>query len=122
VLHLYDTAGIRESSDKIESIGIEKTKGAIQEADVVIVVLDASQELDEEDQKILDYVDDLQPIIVYNKVDLAKKDKELSVSALHHQITPLVEEIKKRIGIDDKAFSTPALNNARQIGLLKRAR
>lgn len=122
VLHLYDTAGMHESSDRIESIGIEKTKQAIKEADVVIVVLDASQELDEEDHKILDYVNDFHPIIVYNKTDLAKKDNKLSISALNHHIEPLVEEIKRRIGIDEKAFSTPALNNARQIGLLKKAK
>lgn len=122
VLHLFDTAGIRDSVDKIESIGIQKSKRTIQEADVIIVVLDGSKELDEEDQKILDYVEQFQPIVVYNKADLKKIDKALSISALNNHIEPLVDEIKRKIGIDEKSFSTPALNNARQIGLLKKAK
>lgn len=122
VLHLFDTAGIRDSVDKIESIGIQKSKRTIQEADVIIVVLDGSKELDEEDQKILDYVEQFQPIVVYNKANLKKIDKALSISALNNHIEPLVDEIKRKIGIDEKSFSTPALNNARQIGLLKKAK
>ncbi|NLZ15224.1 MAG: tRNA uridine-5-carboxymethylaminomethyl(34) synthesis GTPase MnmE [Erysipelotrichaceae bacterium] len=122
VLHLFDTAGIRDSLDKIESIGIEKSKKTIQEVDVVIVVLDGSKELDEEDHKILDYVEQFQPIIVYNKADIKKIDKALSISAINNHIEPLVDEIKRKIGIDEKAFSSPALNNTRQIGLLKKAK
>lgn len=122
VLHLYDTAGIHESSDKIESIGIEKAKKTIKEADVVVVVLDGSKDVDDEDKKILDFVKEHNPIIVYNKADIAKKTNTLSISALNNDIEPLVNEIKKRIGIDEKSFSTPALNNTRQIGLLKKAR
>ena len=121
VLHLYDTAGIRESSDKIETIGIEKSKKTIKEADIVVVVLDSSNELDEEDKQIMDYTKDLNPIVVYNKDD-AGSSKELSVSALNNQIEPLIKAIKERIGVDEQSFSKPALNNARQLGLLARAK
>ncbi|HHT66844.1 MAG TPA: tRNA uridine-5-carboxymethylaminomethyl(34) synthesis GTPase MnmE [Erysipelotrichaceae bacterium] len=122
VLHLFDTAGIHDSNNLIETIGIEKTKKTIRDADVVVVVLDGSADISDEDQKILDYVKEYQPIIVYNKADIAKKKGKLCISALNNDIEPLIDEIKKRIGIDEKVFSTPALNNTRQIGLLKKAR
>ena len=121
VLHLYDTAGIRDSEDKIESIGIEKSKKTIKDADIVVVLLDSSSDLDEEDEQILEYTREFNPIVVYNKDD-KKQSNKLSISALNNQIQPLIDAIKERIGIDEKSFSTPALNNARQLGLLNKAK
>ena len=121
VLHLYDTAGIRDSEDKIESIGIEKSKKTIKEADIVVVLLDSSNDLDEEDKQILEYTKEYNPIVVYNKDD-TNKSNELSISALNNKIQPLIDVIKERIGLDEKSFSTPALNNARQLGLLSKAK
>ena len=121
VLHLYDTAGIRDSEDKIESIGIEKSKKTIKEADIVVVLLDSSNELDEEDKQILEYTKEYNPIVVYNKADKNSSNK-LAISALNNQIQPLIDVIKERIGLDEKSFSTPALNNARQLGLLSKAK
>ena len=121
VLHLYDTAGIRDSEDKIESIGIEKSKKTIKEADIVVVLLDSSNDLDEEDKQILEYTKKYNPIVVYNKDDKNKSNK-LSISALNNQIQPLIDVIKERISLDEKSFSTPALNNARQLGLLSKAK
>ena len=121
VLHLYDTAGIRDSEDKIESIGIEKSKKTIKEADIVVVLLDSSNELDEEDKQILEYTKEYNPIVVYSKDD-KNKSNQLSISALNNQIQPLIDVIKERIGLDEKSFSTPALNNARQLGLLSKAK
>ena len=121
VLHLYDTAGIRDSEDKIESIGIEKSKKTIKEADIIVVLLDSSNELDEEDKQILEYTKEYNPIVVYNKDD-KNKSNQLSISALNNQIQPLIDVIKERIGLDEKSFSTPALNNARQLGLLSKAK
>ena len=122
VLHLYDTAGIHESNDKIESIGIEKSKKAIKDADVVIVVLDGSNDIDDEDKQILEYTKEYNPIVVYNKSDVSSKDDRLSISALEGNIEPLTKKIKEVIGLDEKTFSKPALNNARQIGLLRKAK
>ena len=122
VLHLFDTAGIRDSEDKIESIGIERSKKTIREADIVVVVLDSSRELDDEDKQILEYAKEYNPIVVYNKDDDSKQDDKLSISALNNQIEPLLKAIKERIGIDEKSFSKPALNNARQLGLLSKAK
>ena len=122
VFHLFDTAGIRDSEDKIESIGIEKSKKTIKEADIVVVVLDGSSDLDDEDKQILEYTKEYDPIIVYNKDDAGKQDNKLSISALNNQIEPLIKAIKERIGLDEKAFSKPALNNARQLGLLSKSK
>ena len=122
ILHLFDTAGIRESNDKIESIGIEKSKKIIQEADIVVVVLDSTSNLDEEDRQILEYTKEYNPIVVYNKNDESSSNNELSISALNNEIEPLIKAIKERIGLTEKSFSKPALNNARQLGLLAKAK
>ena len=122
ILHLFDTAGIRKSNDKIESIGIEKSKKTIQEADIVVVVLDSTSNLDEEDRQILEYTKEYNPIVVYNKNDESSSNSELSISALNNEIEPLIKAIKERIGLTEKSFSKPALNNARHLGLLAKAK
>ena len=123
VLHLLDTAGIRESDDKVESIGINKAKETINEAELVIVVLDASRELDDEDKEILELSKDKNRIIVYNKTDLKKIEGDvLSISALNKDITALKEEIYRVLGLSEESFKHPSLNNVRQIGLLRQAR
>ena len=121
VLHLLDTAGIRDVEDKIESIGINKSKEVIKEADLVIVVLDASTELDDMDKEILTISEDKKRIIIYNKSDLSTKTEEdkIYISALTGDISPLKKEIYKAVGLENEAFTTPSLNNVRQLGLLK---
>ena len=122
VLHLLDTAGIRESSDQIENIGVNKTKDTINKADLVIVLLDASKELDKEDHEILELVKHVPHIIVYNKADkLETKDSDkLYISALNNDLSPLKEEIYQVLGIKEESFRTPSLNNTRQLGLLEK--
>ena len=124
ILHLLDTAGIRESTDQVESIGVNKSKEAITKADLVIVLLDASKELDKQDKDILDLVKDIPHVIVYNKADklVSKDNDKLYISALNNDINPLKEEIYKALGIKEEAFRTPSLNNVRQLGLLKVAK
>ena len=124
VLHLVDTAGIRDSYDVVESIGVERAKKAISQAELVLVVLDSSKDLDDNDKEILKLSENTNRIIIYNKADLStpNKDGKIYVSALNKNIEPLVKEIYRNLGLDDKVFSQPSLNNARQIGLLKRAK
>ena len=124
VLHLLDTAGIRDTGDAIESIGVNKTKEAIKEADLVIVLLDASSDLDEEDKDIISLCENVPHILVYNKADklTQKEDNKLYISALTNDLTPLKEEIYKVLGIQEESFRTPSLNNVRQLGLLKAAK
>ncbi len=124
ILHLLDTAGIRESKDTVESIGVNKSKEVISKADLVIVLLDASKELDKEDKDILELVKDTPHVVVYNKADKLKDkdDNKLYISALNNDVNPLKEEIYKVLGIKEEAFRTPSLNNVRQLGLLKVAK
>lgn len=68
-LNLIDTAGIRDSEDIIEQIGIEKSKEALKEADLVIMVLDGNN-IDEQDEELLKLTSDKKRVVVYNKKDL----------------------------------------------------
>ena len=124
ILHLVDTAGIRDASDVVESIGVDRAKKAIEQSELVLVVLDGSEKPTKEDQDILDITKDSNRIIIYNKADKIndKNDDRIYVSALNNNIEPLRKEIYKNLGLDEQVFHQPALNNARQIGLLKRAK
>lgn len=121
-LHLLDTAGIREADNEVESIGIDRALKSLEKADIVIVVLDSSADLDEQDEKILKITANHNRIVVYNKGDIGKKQDGITISAKKNDIDNLLEEIYRKIGIDDKVFKTPALNNERQLGLLERAK
>jgi len=83
IIRLVDTAGIRESDDTIEKIGIERSLASVEDADVVIALFDASRVFDDEDEKILSILNvlnrDKACIIALNKSDL---DKHLDVSKL----------------------------------------
>ncbi|MEJ5172538.1 MAG: tRNA uridine-5-carboxymethylaminomethyl(34) synthesis GTPase MnmE [Hydrogenothermaceae bacterium] len=107
---LLDTAGIRETTDKIEKLGIEIAKKKIEEADIVIFVFDVSEGLTEEDLKIYHEIKDKNHIIVGNKVDLGKKDLDnfiksdniiytSSVSAIG--LKELEEKILEKVGISE---------------------
>ncbi len=71
-ISLIDTAGLRETFDTVESIGVERSKRTMADADLVIVILDGSQDLTGEDREILRQVSDLQHFIAVNKTDIAK--------------------------------------------------
>jgi len=122
ILHIFDTAGIRESSDPVEKIGITKAKKTLEDADLVILVLDASRDLDDEDQSMIRLTENKKRLIVYNKMDItAKRNKEnLYISALNHDIEPLEKAISKIFGIEEASYVRPSLNNARQLGLLEK--
>lgn len=120
-LHLIDTAGLRDTEDKIEQIGIEKSKKALDEAEFVIVVLDSSKELDEQDKEILELTKDKERLIIYNKKDLVNNidDNKIYVSALNHDIKDLIEAINKKFEVHTKALTTPTLSNERHIAAVQ---
>ncbi len=124
VLHLLDTAGIRDTGDKIENIGVSKSIETIKKADLAIILLDGTKKLDSEDEKILKLTEKSNRIIIYNKADKItnKNDGNIYVSALTQDITPLIKEIHRVVGLDEQTFKQPALANTRQIGLLKQAK
>ena len=119
--HLFDTAGIHESDDVVESIGINKAKKTIEEADIVILLLDSERGLDKDDELLIEETKKKNPIVVYNKMDVNYKENAINISAKEHKIDELVNELMKRVNISEESFSRPSLNNARQIGLLKKA-
>lgn len=124
-----DTAGIRETDDLVESIGVNKSLNQIDEADVVILVLSNAVQMSEEEQKILDKLKSKRHIIFVNKSDLPKEleiDEEdvvygntVSIDGLD----ALKTKISEMFSLDDlpkKDFTY--LTNARQMSLMERAR
>lgn len=88
ILNLIDTAGIRESDDLVEKIGINKAKAVIQAAELILFVLDNNQILSKEDELLLDLTKMKKRIIIINKTDLSKElhhnfKNSIAVSALH---------------------------------------
>ncbi|WP_035779064.1 tRNA uridine-5-carboxymethylaminomethyl(34) synthesis GTPase MnmE [Butyrivibrio sp. MC2013] len=75
LLRVYDTAGIRQASDKIEAIGVERAKKYAAEADLVLYVIDSTTPLTLEDNEIFDIIKDKKIIILLNKADAADSDK-----------------------------------------------
>ena len=75
-LKLIDTAGIRDTSDVVENIGIEKSKKAIDEAELVLLILDATSDLTAEDRALLDLIKDKKHIVLINKIDAGSKVSE----------------------------------------------
>lgn len=120
-IHLLDTAGIRESEDGLESLGMERSKKSIEEADLVLLVLDAEKGIDEEAKEILRQAKDKKVIIVYNKADLLSEKEEgvLYVSALTNDVSPLKEAIYESLHLSDSSFATPSFSNARELAILR---
>lgn len=118
-LKLLDTAGIRESENLIEKEGIKKSKQAINEADLIIYVVDVTDK--NEDLDILESIKDKIVVKVYNKSDLVRKDDDkLYISALTNDIDPLKDEIIKKLNLSKENYQNPSINNARELGLLKK--
>lgn len=124
VLNMIDTAGIRETDDIIESMGVEKSKELIHQADLVLLVIDGSQSLSSEDMQLLELTEDATRIIVLNKADQGTKvDLDgIVISAKDNQISTLTEEIKKMFELGKIIDNNDhILTNARQTMLLQRA-
>lgn len=124
VLNLVDTAGIREGAEKIEQIGIEKSRQSIEDADLVLLVLDASRPLDEQDQELLKMTENKRRILILNKKDLApafEMDGAVSISALNKDLGGLSEALG-HLFTSDQIVWQPRLSNERQLGLLSQAR
>ncbi len=75
VLHVIDTAGIRDTDDVIEKIGVDKAKSKVNEADLVLYILDSTSALDDEDKQIIDLCKDKKTIVLLNKNDLSDNIK-----------------------------------------------
>lgn len=126
-LNLIDTAGIRESNDVVEKIGIEKSLNLIDEAELVLLVLDGSEELTEEDKFLLYKTKDKKRIVIMNKDDLESNNTyNKDVIKISAKAGIGIEKIKERIKelFNVGAFLSKNLTfftNVRQITLLKSA-
>ena len=101
-LNIIDTAGIRKTSDVIEQIGVKKSLSLINEADLVLVVLNGNEELTSEDLEILDKTKDKTSIVVINKSDLPQKiNKDLLTNRIVVESTTTnefgLENLKSKI-------------------------
>lgn len=121
-LNLIDTAGIRETQDQIEKIGIEKTKESIKKAQLVILVVDGSKKLTKEDEDLITLIKDKNYIIAVNKSDLGLKlqlEDSISISALKQDISLLIQAIKKKAIPTEIDFKKELLlANTRQLAYL----
>lgn len=121
-LNLIDTAGIHETGDTIEQMGIDRSLKALEKAELVIVVLDASIDRTEEDQKLLEMTKDKPRLIVYNKKDKKTVDEGIAISAIQGDIDALKQAIQNKYEKELQSAQRDTLNNVRQIGLAKQAK
>lgn len=114
-LHLLDTAGIRNTVDIVEQIGIEKTNEALKEAELIILVLDATTNITSEEQELITSLKEREHIIVYNKVD--SNSSKQGISALNNDIEYLKQVIEKKYQTLKDIVNVEVLSNERQISL-----
>ena len=130
-LNIIDTAGIRETEDIVEKIGVEKSLSLINQADLIIFVLNNNESLTEDDEKILEACKNSKTIIVVNKNDLERKleiEKLPSSNIVYTNTLELdgIDSLKEKIielfnlnELEQKDYN--CLNNVRQISLAKEA-
>ena len=134
-LKIVDTAGIRETDDVVEKIGVEKSMASFDTADLIIMVVDSSSELSEEDREILEKVQGKETILLLNKTDLPQvideeevkkyvnEENIIKISALHNEG---IEDVHDRIEAmvykgDIKSSSNVIITNSRHKDALYRA-
>lgn len=126
-LNLIDTAGVRKSDDIVEKIGIEKSLNLIDEAELVLLILDASCPLSEEDKYLLEKTKDKKRIIIMNKIDLklnnSYMDDVIKISAKNNEgIEDIKDAIKELFNVGTfMSKNLTFFTNVRQISLLKSA-
>lgn len=129
-ISLIDTAGLRETIDTVESIGVERSRRIIADADLVVVILDGSQKITDEDKKILSQVKELTHIITINKSDLEQSEIDLNGDSNFLRISAKTGEGLKELqnsiiepflsrGIENSGF---LVSDARHNDLLLRAK
>ncbi|USS88150.1 tRNA uridine-5-carboxymethylaminomethyl(34) synthesis GTPase MnmE [Fructilactobacillus hinvesii] len=134
-LHLIDTAGIHATMDKVEKIGVDRSRAAIQQADLVLLVLNASEPLTDADQELLDATANTKRIILLNKTDLPQQldvaDLPADEQTAVIKTSTVTEDGTKALeAVIAKMFFTDGINrnqgdvmvtNARHISLLQQA-
>lgn len=131
LLNIIDTAGVRETEDIVEKIGVEKSLSLVNDADLIILVFNNNEKLTDEDKKLLEYTKEKNRIIVINKIDLEnnldisnlKNERIVKVSALKDSgIENLKNEINDMFNLEEINLGDfTYLSNSRQISLVKKA-
>jgi len=125
-LKLLDTAGVHSTSDKVEEIGINKSLSLIDEAELILLVLDNNSELTNEDQKLLDLTKNKNRIIIVNKIDLDKKldINEENIAYLSALNKNGLEDLRKKIvemfNLDSINTDMNSFVNANDIAKIKK--
>ncbi len=129
LLNFIDTAGIRETNDLVESLGIEKSKDIISKCDLVILLLYNSKELSNEDKYLIDLIKDKKHIIIVNKTDLPTKLNKDNLDTIEISIKEnigidkLKNKIKELFHLEEiKTSDMTYLSSARSIALLTEAK
>ena len=132
LLNIIDTAGIRETEDLIESIGVEKSLKIMEEADLILFMLNNNEELTEELKALLNRIKDRKYLVLINKIDLDNKLNRSDLKIDSNKIIELsikedkgIEELKKKIeelfNLNELETKDPTyLSNSRSISILKR--
>lgn len=135
-LRLVDTAGIRETEDIVERIGVERSRQVLKEADVILLVLNYSEELSEEDIKLFEAVSGMDIIVIVNKTDLEPKLDVEKVKELAKDRPVVTTSLLLEKGIDELEMAIQSLfftgsiesgdltyvSNTRHIALLQEAK
>ncbi|MBR4124184.1 MAG: tRNA uridine-5-carboxymethylaminomethyl(34) synthesis GTPase MnmE [Clostridia bacterium] len=125
--NVIDTAGIRKAESIVEQLGIERAEQLVKNSDIILVVLDGSRPIEEDDKKILALVKDKIVLYVINKIDLPKKinatfDKMIEVSALRREKVEKLKEDIYNLVVDKNMLSGGLLiTNTRHVNALTRA-
>ena len=134
-LKLIDTAGIRETEDIVERIGVERSRQVLKSADLILLVLNYNEELTPEDRNLFATIQDMEAIIVVNKVDLERKIDLEEVKRLAAGRKMIYTSLTEEKGIEELEEAIAAMffageveakdltyvSNARHISLLNRA-
>ena len=131
LLNIIDTAGVRETEDIVEKIGVEKSLSLVNDADLIILVFNNNEKLTDEDKKLIEYTKEKRRIIVINKIDLEnnldisnlKNERIVKISALKDSgIESLKNEINDMFNLEEINLGDfTYLSNSRQISLVKKA-
>nr|WP_304213383.1 tRNA uridine-5-carboxymethylaminomethyl(34) synthesis GTPase MnmE [Fredinandcohnia onubensis] len=135
-LRLVDTAGIRETEDIVERIGVERSREVLKKADLILLVLNYGDELTEEDERLFEAISGMETIVIINKTDLAQKINMEKVKELAKDSPVVTTSLLEEKGVDalEKAISSlfftgtveandlTYVSNSRHIALLTQAK
>lgn len=114
---IIDTAGIRQTDNEIEKIGIKKSKEIASGSDLIIAIFDGSKNLDDNDKEILKYIENKKAIIIINKIDLKQQNTERDILSFCKDKKALKLSLKENIGINELYSELVNMFNINEINI-----